>query len=72
MHVEWNFSNVSQIIYYCQPLFEPANVIMVASCTQNGTWNPDPQTLDCSLTVTKANVVPRSTRPGNHAVVYIL
>ena len=37
----------SQISYYCQPGLVPSKR-MVASCTSNGQWNPDPALLVCT------------------------
>lgn len=36
----------SQITYYCLPGLLPSEMI-VASCTSNGQWNPDPSSLEC-------------------------
>ena len=36
----------SQITYHCQPGLVPGEH-MVANCTRNGRWNPDPAQLIC-------------------------
>ena len=41
----------SQITYYCQPGLLPSEMI-VANCTSNGQWNPNPSSLECYVTDT--------------------
>ena len=37
----------SQIIYFCQPGLVPSEQMM-ANCTSDGQWNPDPAQLVCT------------------------
>ena len=41
----------SQIIYFCQSGLVPSER-MVANCTSDGSWNPDPSHLECYVIVT--------------------
>ena len=51
MNIEWisGPEDYQIILYYCLPKLEPMDN-RVAYCTINGTWNPDPENLDCSVT----------------------
>ena len=44
----------SQITYYCQPGLLPSER-MVANCTSDGTWSPDPTSLECHQGIKKSH-----------------
>ena len=42
-----NTTEGAEIAFMCNPGFIPADK-MIAVCTVNGSWNPDPATTECS------------------------
>ena len=54
------------IQYYCLPRKESTEVV-VAKCTVTGTWNPDPGSVNCSVTQyeVEGNAVPSSKSTGD-------
>ena len=72
MKVEWiNATEGSQTIqYYCLPWMQLAEVI-IAKCTVTGTWNPDPKSVNCSVTQSEVegNAVPSNTNKGDSLLI---